>query len=143
MLPETILEIHKEASSVCAVKEASGDISQITDLLSRKPDSFTVYSGNDDQTLPILSVGGKGVISVASNVIPAEMKSLTDAFLTGNVTKAQTINNQLIPLMKSLFIETNPSGENTQCLVWDAAKIGYEGPLFPFQKQLKIGFEKN
>jgi 4-hydroxy-tetrahydrodipicolinate synthase len=143
VLPETIIEIHKKAPSVVAVKEASADISQINWLISQKPSSLTVYSGNDDQTLPILSIGGKGVISVASNVIPREMKSLTDAFFAGNLDKAQSINNTLFPMMKALFLETNPSPVKYANSVLGYCKNILRKPLIPIEKCTEDRIEKH
>ena len=83
LLPETAVKIHESCKNVVAIKEASGSISQIAHLCSIKPDSFRVISGNDDQTLPIMAVGGDGVISVFTNAFPKQMKQITDAFFAG------------------------------------------------------------
>lgn len=109
MLPETVLRIHSENKNVVAVKEASGDISQIAKLCAAKPDSLTVLSGNDDQTLPIMAIGGKGVISVFSNVYPAEMKALTDAMLAGSLNEALALHTKYLKMMNTLFAEASPS----------------------------------
>lgn len=108
VLPETILRIHQASPSVSAVKEASGDISQIARLMEIKPDSLSVFSGNDDQTIPIMALGGIGVVSVASNIILREMKSMTDALLQENYIVARQTFFQILPLLKHLFHETNP-----------------------------------
>jgi 4-hydroxy-tetrahydrodipicolinate synthase len=109
ILPETVVRIHKECKNVVAVKEASGNISQIAHLISIKPDSLSVLSGNDDQTLAIMASGGEGVISVFSNPYPAEMKKITDALLNNNLKLAQQLNNEYLSMMNALFIETSPS----------------------------------
>ena len=109
MLPETVVKIHEACPNVVAVKEASGNISQIAHLISIKPDSLSVLSGNDDQTLPIMALGGKGVISVFSNPYPAEMKKITDSILNNDLSSAQKYNNSYLSMMKSLFIEASPS----------------------------------
>lgn len=109
MLPETVVKIHEACPNVIAVKEASGNISQIAHLISIKPDSLSVLSGNDDQTLPIMALGGKGVISVFSNPYPAEMKKITDSILNNDLSSAQKYNNSYLSMMKSLFIEASPS----------------------------------
>lgn len=109
MLPETIVKIHEACPNVVAVKEACGSISQIAHLISIKPDSLTVLSGNDDQTLPIIALGGKGVISVFSNPYPAEMKKITDAALSYDLASAQKYNNAYLSMMNALFIEASPS----------------------------------
>jgi 4-hydroxy-tetrahydrodipicolinate synthase len=109
LLPETIVKIHSECRNVAAIKEASGNISQIAHLFSIKPESLTVYSGNDDQTLPIMALGGAGVVSVFSNAYPSEMKTLTGAMLNNDIAKAQELNNRYLKMMNLLFAETSPS----------------------------------
>jgi len=109
ILPETAVKIHKECKNVAAIKEASGNISQIAHLISIKPTSLSVISGNDDQTLAIMASGGDGVISVFSNPYPAEMKKITDAILNNNLKLAQELNNKYLSMMNSLFVETSPS----------------------------------
>lgn len=108
ILPETILKIHDKCKNVIGVKEASGDISQIAKLISMKPENFIVYSGNDDQTIPVMALGGEGLISVLSNVFPKETVALTDAMLNNNLKEAQKINNKLMRFMNLLFTEANP-----------------------------------
>lgn len=108
LLPETVLRIHEACPNVIAVKEASGDISQIARLMAMKPESLTVFSGNDDQTIPVMALGGKGVISVFSNVFPKEMVSLTNAILKNDWERAREINSKYLKIMNDLFIETNP-----------------------------------
>jgi 4-hydroxy-tetrahydrodipicolinate synthase len=109
ILPETVIRIHKECKNVIAIKEASGDISQIARLFAMKPNSLSVLSGNDDQTLAIMSLGGDGVISVFSNPYPSMMKKITDAMLKNDLSTAQRINNQYLSMMNALFVETSPS----------------------------------
>ena len=108
VLPETVLNIHDVCKNVIAVKEASGDISQIAKLCAMKPDSLTVLSGNDDQTLPIMSLGGKGVISVFSNIYPKEMCELTTALLNNDFLTGLKIHNKFLKMMNLLFIEASP-----------------------------------
>jgi len=109
ILPETAVRIHNNCSNVVAIKEASGDISQIANLIAIKPDSFSVISGNDDQTLAIMALGGDGVISVFSNPFPSEMKQITDAMLNNKLSSAQKFNNKYLGMMNALFIETSPA----------------------------------
>lgn len=97
-----------EIPNVVAVKEASGDISQISEISRRTGDDFTVYSGNDDQTLPVIAVGGKGVISVTANILPKEVHEMAQAAVDGDFEKARELQFALDPLNKALFYETNP-----------------------------------
>ncbi len=108
LLPETAIKIHESCTNVVAIKEASGNISQISNLFAIKPETLQVYSGNDDQTLPIMALGGKGVISVFSNAYPSEMKKLTSALINEDIHAAQQLNRQYLSMMNSLFIETSP-----------------------------------
>ena len=109
VLPETAVRIHKECKNIVAIKEASGNISQIAHLISIKPSSLSVLSGNDDQTLAIMSSGGDGVVSVFSNPYPKEMKKITDAMLNNNLKLAQDLNNNYLSMMNALFVETSPA----------------------------------
>lgn len=97
-----------EIPNVQAVKEASGDISQITEIARTCGDKLDVYSGNDDQTLPILSVGGKGIISVSANIIPKDMHDLVVAFMDGDVDKARKMQFDTNLINLAMFYETNP-----------------------------------
>ncbi|WP_195267089.1 4-hydroxy-tetrahydrodipicolinate synthase [Eubacterium sp. 1001713B170207_170306_E7] len=97
-----------EIPNVQAVKEASGDISQITEIARTCGSKLDVYSGNDDQTLPILSVGGKGIISVSANIIPKDMHDLVAAFMSGDVDKAREMQFSTNLINLAMFYETNP-----------------------------------
>ena len=109
ILPETVVNIHNECKNVIAVKEASGNISQIAHLISIKPNTLSVLSGNDDQTLAIMASGGDGVISVFSNPYPYKMKFIADAMLNGKLKEAQELNNKFLSMMNALFVETSPA----------------------------------
>jgi len=108
METQTLSRLAKEHSNIVAVKEASGNISQMMDVLSELPKEFSVLSGDDNLTFPLMALGGKGVISVASNIIPKEMHELTDNMLNGRLDKAKKIHYSMLPLFKAIFIETNP-----------------------------------
>ncbi len=97
-----------EHTNIIAVKEASGNINQIMDLILKKPDSFTVLSGDDNLVFPIMALGGKGVISVASNIVPDRMSNFVGAALKGNWEEARKLHYSLLPLFRAIFIETNP-----------------------------------
>ncbi len=105
MLPETVAKL-SEVENVVAVKEASGSVDQVSAILNLC--DINVLSGDDSLTLPMLAVGAKGVVSVAANVAPAEVKALIDDFNDFNMEEAQRIHYQLLPLFKALFCETNP-----------------------------------
>lgn len=107
MKTETTLRL-AEIPNITAVKEASGDLAQIIDIKRQAPDGFTVLSGNDDQTLPLMACGADGVISVASNVAPKQMKALTQAVAASDLKEAIRLNNSLMPLYHACFVESNP-----------------------------------
>jgi 4-hydroxy-tetrahydrodipicolinate synthase len=103
----TMLELAKH-KNIVGVKEASGDIGQIMDLIAHKPAAFTVLSGDDNLVFPIMALGGAGVISVASNLVPKEMSRFVGAALKGDWSTARKLHYELLPLFKAIFIETNP-----------------------------------
>ena len=105
--PTTFLELSK-ISNIVAVKEASGDISQVAKIAQLCQDELSIYSGNDDQTIPILSLGGLGVISVLSNIYPKFVHEMTMDYLTGNWQKACASQLYSLPLTNALFTEVNP-----------------------------------
>lgn len=107
MKTETTLRL-AEIPNITAVKEASGDLAQIIDIKRQAPEGFSVLSGNDDQTLPLMACGADGVISVASNVAPEQMKALTRAVAASDLKEAIRLNNSLMPLYHACFVESNP-----------------------------------
>ena len=107
MKTETTLRL-AEIPNITAVKEASGDLAQIIEIKRQAPEGFTVLSGNDDQTLPLMACGADGVISVASNVAPEQMKALTRAVASSDLKEAIRLNNSLMPLYHACFVESNP-----------------------------------
>jgi len=107
----TMVELAAEVDNIKGVKEASGDLKQVGAIIRSVAEQgldFTVAAGDDFLTLPIMSVGGKGVISVAANIAPREMSEMVDAMLKGEVEKAKEINVRLFPLFEAMFLETNP-----------------------------------
>lgn len=106
--PKTMAELGREAENIVAVKEASGDISQIAELMHLSNGELDIYSGNDDQIVPIMSLGGKGVISVLSNVLPKETHDIAALYLEGRVKESAELQLRLLPLINALFCEVNP-----------------------------------
>jgi 4-hydroxy-tetrahydrodipicolinate synthase len=98
-----------EIENIIGVKEASGNISQITQVIQQVPEEFLVFSGDDALTLPMIAMGGRGIISVASNEIPAEMTRLAQLCLAGNFAEARAMQRKWLPLLEVNFIETNPT----------------------------------
>jgi len=111
MSAETIVEIAAEVETVKGVKEASGNLKQVGAIIKLAKErglDFTVVAGDDFLTLPIMSLGGKGVISVAANIAPQPMSEMVDAMLKGDIEKARELNLRLFPLFEAMFLETNP-----------------------------------
>lgn len=115
----TVLRLAREVPNIVAVKEASGRYSQISEIIAGAPEGFSVLSGNDDETLSLMATGAAGVISVASNVAPAEMVCLTQALLRDDIPQARALHHKLSPLFKALFVESNPGPAKYAC-----AKLG-------------------
>ena len=108
MLPATAARLGKEVENIVAVKEASGDITQVADLIKLAEGSLDVYSGNDDQIVPILSLGGSGVISVLSNIAPKDTHDMVMSYLEGDVKKAAELQLKYLDVVHALFCEVNP-----------------------------------
>lgn len=106
--PETVATLVKEVPNIVGVKEASGNISQVAKIMNLTDGNIDLYSGNDDQIIPILSLGGKGVISVLSNVAPKEAHDICAKFFAGDVKGACELQLKAIPLIEQLFCEVNP-----------------------------------
>lgn len=111
ILPATAIQIAKKAKNVVAVKEASGNISQVAELAKMIRENgldFDIYSGNDDQIVPVLSLGGKGVISVLSNIAPEQTHEIVSAYLSGDVKKSLDMQLEALDVVNNLFSEVNP-----------------------------------
>ncbi len=107
ILPETVARL-AELKNVVAIKEAAGSMDQVSDLKRVLPEGFAIYSGDDSLTLPIMSLGGKGVVSVASHLVGKRIQEMINAFKSGNVKLASEIHLELFPIFKVMFITTNP-----------------------------------
>lgn len=112
--PQTCLELSK-IDNIVAIKEASGNLSQVAQIANLCRDNLAIYSGNDDQILPILSLGGLGVISVLSNIIPKDVHKMVQSFFDGNIDKAISMQLNTLNLTSSLFCEVNPIPAKAAC----------------------------
>jgi len=108
ILPRTAAELVKEVDNIVGIKEASGDISQVANLMQLTQGDIDLYSGNDNQIVPLLSLGGVGVISVLSNILPKETHDIVEKYLKGDVTGSRDSQLKYIPLIDALFCEVNP-----------------------------------
>jgi len=108
ILPKTAVTLAKNVPNIVGIKEASGNISQVADLAAMANGCIDIYSGNDDQIVPLLSLGGKGVISVLSNVAPKQTHDIVAEYLNGNTAESTRLQLELLPLIRELFNEVNP-----------------------------------
>ncbi|MCP3762043.1 4-hydroxy-tetrahydrodipicolinate synthase [Domibacillus sp. A3M-37] len=129
--PKTTIRLANEVPNIMATKEASGSIDIITEIIANTEDDFLVYSGDDGLTLPILSIGGTGIVSVASHVAGNEMKEMVNAFLIGDVQTAASIHQRLLPLFRGLFAAPNPVPVKTALQMKGLDVGGVRLPLIP------------
>ena len=108
LAPQTVVDLCHEVPNIVGVKDATGDISEVAELMSLAKGTVDVYSGNDDQIVPVLSLGGKGVISVLSNILPKETHDMVASYLEGDVVKSCEMQLKYFDLVKALFCEVNP-----------------------------------
>ena len=126
-----------EHPNIIGVKEASGNINQMMDLIAKKPDSFLVLSGDDNLTYPLIALGGSGVVSVVSNLIPKMMVNFIKEALNGNYEKARNMHYKLLPLFKAMFIETNPIPIKASLALKGMVKEYYRLPMCPMMPENK------
>lgn len=138
ILPETYLELSK-IKNVVAIKEASGNISQVAQIASLCKNKIAIYSGNDDQILPVLSLGGIGVISVLSNIMPEYTSNIVHNFFDGNIKESTKLQLDVLPLITSLFSEVNPIPIKA-ALNEMSFDVGF--PRLPLVEMTSVGKEK-
>jgi 4-hydroxy-tetrahydrodipicolinate synthase len=131
----TALRLARDVENIVAVKEASGNLSQIMEILRGRPDGFRVLSGDDAVTLPLIALGGDGLISVASNEAPALMTKLVDLALAGAWDEARTLHYRLLPLMETNFIESSPGPVKAALAMMGLIEENYRLPLVPIQEK--------
>ena len=132
LLPATAAAL-AEHPNIVAIKEASGNISQIAELAALVGDKMDIYSGNDDQIVPVLSLGGKGVISVLSNILPAETSAMCHKFLAGDVAGARDLQLKYLDLVNALFCEVNPIPVKAACAAMGWCEDYLRLPLTPME----------
>jgi len=108
MLPDTCIRLAGDFPNIIAIKEASGNYSQVSEIIRRAPEGFSILSGDDDMTLAFIATGAHGVISVASNIAPKEVSDMVRAALDNDIVKARALHHRLFPLFKACFVESNP-----------------------------------
>lgn len=131
---ETVLKLAEEIDNIVGIKEASGDLLQIMHIIKNKPKGFTVLSGDDALTLPIISLGGEGVISVIANAFPKEYSTMVNAAMKANYSKARTIHYQLIDMIEAIFADGNPAGVKAAMEMLGICKNNLRLPLVKVNK---------
>jgi len=134
---ETTLRLARDVENIVAVKEASGNLSQIMEILRSRPEGFRVISGDDSLTLALIALGGEGLISVASNEAPALMSQLNDLALAGNWDDARRLHYRLLPLMEANFIESSPGPVKAAMALMDLLEENLRLPLVPVQEKTR------
>jgi 4-hydroxy-tetrahydrodipicolinate synthase len=142
MTAETVLRLAEEIPQIVGIKEASGNIEQVMEILRNRPKNFAVYAGDDAMALPFIALGGDGVISVIANEAPKLFSDLVHHCFEGNFTKALRIHNQLLPLMNFNFIESNPIPVKAALAIMKKIEDVIRLPLIPLSKKHRITMEK-
>jgi 4-hydroxy-tetrahydrodipicolinate synthase len=135
---ETVLHLAEHVPQVVGVKEASGDLEQISDVLAHRPDGFAVYSGDDEMTLPLLAMGGEGVVSVISNAIPDRFCGMVQSGLEGELPTARQQHFKLLPAMRACFLETNPVPIKDVCAAMGHMEPHVRLPLVPMDERAPV-----
>ncbi len=129
MLPETVVKL-SQIPNIVGIKEASGSMDQVSEIVKNvKKENFTVLSGDDSLTIPLMSIGGKGVISVISNIMPKKITKMVKDFEDGNIEEAMKEHLNIFDLVKALFIETNPVPVKTALAMMGMIKEDVRLPL--------------
>ncbi|MBI2119324.1 MAG: 4-hydroxy-tetrahydrodipicolinate synthase [Elusimicrobia bacterium] len=139
MLPSTLIQLVEKNKNIVGIKESSGNLDQVSEIAASLKDreNFTILSGDDSLTLPILSVGGKGVISVLANIAPKDTYDLCSFFKQGQLEKAQKIHYKMFPLMKALLLETNPIPIKTAMGILGICSSNFRLPLCAMDEKNK------
>jgi 4-hydroxy-tetrahydrodipicolinate synthase len=135
---DTTLRLARDAENIVAVKEASGNLGQIMEILRGRPDGFRVLSGDDSFTFPMIALGADGLISVASNEAPDLMSQMVELALAGNWNEARQLHYKLLPLMDVNFIESSPGPVKAALAMMGMIEESYRLPLVPIQEQSKV-----
>lgn len=137
ILPQTVLKLAHGIDNIIAIKEASGNLSQMTEIIRNRPEGFLVISGDDSLTLPLIALGGDGLISVASNEAPNLMSEMVDTALAGDFKKARELHYRLLPLMEGNFIESSPGPVKAAMALMGLIEENLRLPLVPVQENTR------
>lgn len=135
---DTTLRLAEEVPQVVGMKEASGDLEQISDILAHRPEEFAVYAGDDEMTLPLLALGGDGVVSVISNALPTQFVNLVEAAFDDDMAQARDRHFSLLPAMRACFLETNPIPIKDVCAALGRMEPHVRLPLTPMDERSPV-----
>ena len=135
---QTVLRLARDCENIVAVKEASGNLTQIMEILRERPANFCVLSGDDAVTLPLIALGAEGIVSVASNEIPDLMSRMTELALAGNWTEARALHYRILPLMEINFIESSPGPVKAAMALMGLLEENFRLPLVPIQEKSRV-----
>lgn len=139
---ETVLRLARDCENIVAIKEASGNLTQIMEILRERPDNFKLLSGDDAVTIPLIALGAEGIVSVASNEIPDLMSRMTELALDGNWTEARALHYRLLPLMEINFIESSPGPVKAAMAMMGLLEENFRLPLVPIQEKSRARIRK-
>jgi 4-hydroxy-tetrahydrodipicolinate synthase len=139
---ETVLQLASDFKNIVAVKEASGDMMQVMEILRQKPDGFQVFSGDDALTFPMMTLGATGVISVIANVLPRRFSKMVKLLLQKDYDKALVLHNALLPVMKQLFADGHPAGVKAALEIRGIMKNNLRLPLVKANKSVYFSLQK-
>jgi 4-hydroxy-tetrahydrodipicolinate synthase len=132
---ETLLRLMREHSNIVGVKEASGDLSQMKELIAIRHREFSVLSGDDNMTVDLIEAGGNGVVSVAANLAPRQIKAMVQSALEGDLERARALEKKLMPFFEACFVETNPIPIKTALHLKGWCKESFRLPICPLEKE--------
>ncbi len=132
---QTVLRLARDCENIVAIKEASGNLSQIMEILRERPDGFSVLSGDDAVTLPLIALGAEGIVSVASNEIPDLMSRMTELALDGEWQEARELHYRILPLMEVNFIESSPGPVKAAMAMMGLLEENFRLPLVPITEK--------
>ncbi len=135
---QTVLRLARDCENIVAVKEASGNLTQIMEILRERPANFCVLSGDDAVTLPLIALGADGIVSVASNEIPDLMSRMTELALAGNWTEARALHYRILPLMEINFIESSPGPVKAAMAMMGLLEENFRLPLVPITEKSRV-----
>ena len=139
--PETIAELAK-VKNIVAVKESSGNLDQMSRIIQLCGENFSLISGDDSLTLPIMSIGGTGIISVVANIVPRDVADMVDSFIKGDLRHARKMHYKLLPLVKAMFIETNPIPVKTAMGMMGMIEPGLRLPMCSMKEDNAVKLRK-